>query len=134
MRKRSPIRNGVEYCAAWIALKSMEYAPLGLANRLARFYARLLDRGIPRLRRVARQNLAMALPEFTPLRHAAASAASCRGAQHRSTRCGDTLSSRLMSSELGSGCPPNCGRHALRRRRPTGCRRESSERSIQITC
>jgi KDO2-lipid IV(A) lauroyltransferase len=31
---------------------------------------RLLDAAIPRLRRVARQNLAMALPEFTPQRHA----------------------------------------------------------------
>jgi KDO2-lipid IV(A) lauroyltransferase len=70
MRKRPAIRNGVEYCAAWIALKSLQYAPLPLANRLARFYTRLLDRAIPRLRRVARRNLAMALPEYTPQRHA----------------------------------------------------------------
>ena len=63
-------RNTVEYCAAILALKSLEWSPLPLAHALARGYARLLDLAIPRLRRVARQNLAMALPEFTPKRHA----------------------------------------------------------------
>ena len=63
-------RNVTEYCAAMIALKSMEWSPLPVAHALARAYARLLDIAIPRLRRVARQNLAMALPEFTPQRHA----------------------------------------------------------------
>ena len=35
-----------------------------MASRLARFYVRLLDRAIPRLRRTALRNLAMALPEL----------------------------------------------------------------------
>ena len=63
-------RNVAEYCLAIAALKSLEWSPLPVANALARGYAHLLDLAIPRLRRVARQNLAMALPEFTPRRHA----------------------------------------------------------------
>ena len=70
MSTRSRARNLTEYCAAVVALKSLEWSPLPIANGLARAYVRLLDLGIPRLRRVARQNLAMALPEFTPQRHA----------------------------------------------------------------
>ena len=70
MRTRSTARNVAEYCAAIVALKSLEWSPLPVAHALARAYARLLDLAIPRLRRVARQNLAMALPEFTPRRHA----------------------------------------------------------------
>ena len=35
-----------------------------VAHWLARRYARLLDRAVPRLRRVAFRNLAMALPEL----------------------------------------------------------------------
>jgi Kdo2-lipid IVA lauroyltransferase/acyltransferase len=60
--KRSRSRNLVEYGLALAVLKSLEYAPLPLAHRLARLYTRLLDRAIPRFRRVARRNLAMALP------------------------------------------------------------------------
>ena len=52
----------IEYCAAWIVLKSLEWSPLSVAHGLARFYARLLDLAIPRLRRVAYENLAFALP------------------------------------------------------------------------
>jgi KDO2-lipid IV(A) lauroyltransferase len=70
MRRRTTARNVVEYCAAVAALKSMEWSPMPVARVLARVYVRLLDRAIPRLRRVARQNLAMALPEYTPGRHA----------------------------------------------------------------
>jgi KDO2-lipid IV(A) lauroyltransferase len=70
MRTRSMARNVAEYCAAMVALKSLEWSPLPVAHALARGYARLLDLAIPRLRRVARRNLAMALPEFTPQRHA----------------------------------------------------------------
>jgi KDO2-lipid IV(A) lauroyltransferase len=70
MRTRSTVRNLAEYCAAVVALKSLEWSPLPVAHALAHGYARLLDLAIPRLRRVARQNLAMALPEFTPRRHA----------------------------------------------------------------
>jgi KDO2-lipid IV(A) lauroyltransferase len=70
MRRRSTARNLVEYCLALVAVKSLEYAPLAVSHSLARFYARLLDRAIPRLRRVARRNLALALPELTPAQHA----------------------------------------------------------------
>jgi len=66
MRQRSALRNAAEYCLAVLVLKSLQYAPLAVANALARFYVRLLDRAIPRLRRVARRNLAMALPETPP--------------------------------------------------------------------
>jgi KDO2-lipid IV(A) lauroyltransferase len=70
MRRRSTARNLVEYCLALVVLKSLEYAPLPVAYALGRFYAGLLDRAIPRLRHVARRNLAMALPELMPVRHA----------------------------------------------------------------
>ena len=70
MRRRSQLRNALEYCAAIVALQSLQWAPRPLAFVLARIYTRLLDLAIPRLRRVARRNLAIALPEFTPERHA----------------------------------------------------------------
>jgi KDO2-lipid IV(A) lauroyltransferase len=62
MRQRSAIRNGLEYALALAALKSLEWTPLSMARGLARFYTRILDRAIPRLRWVAEQNLALALP------------------------------------------------------------------------
>ena len=43
-------------------VKSLEWAPEGAAYGLAQVYVRLLDVAIPRLRRVARRNLEMALP------------------------------------------------------------------------
>ena len=69
MRKRPAIRNGVEYAAALIVLKSLQWVPLPVAQWLARGYARLLDLGIPRLRRVAQQNLTMALPGLEEAQH-----------------------------------------------------------------
>ncbi len=45
-------------------MKSLEWAPLAVAYALARGYARLLDRAIPRLRRVADRNLSLAMPEL----------------------------------------------------------------------
>ncbi|HWR50693.1 MAG TPA: lysophospholipid acyltransferase family protein [Bryobacteraceae bacterium] len=63
MKTRSPLRNRIEYAAALTVLKSLEYAPRPVAERLARFYAGLLDRAIPRLRRVALRNLSFALPD-----------------------------------------------------------------------
>jgi KDO2-lipid IV(A) lauroyltransferase len=63
MRTRSAVRNWLEYGAALVVLKTLEWAPLPLAHLLARAYTRLLDLAIPRLRRVALQNLAMALPD-----------------------------------------------------------------------
>jgi KDO2-lipid IV(A) lauroyltransferase len=71
MRTRSAIRNRAEYGAALVVLKSLEWAPRPLAQGLARTYARLLDAVLPRLRRVALQNLAMAMPELQTPRHAA---------------------------------------------------------------
>ena len=69
MRTRSAIRNGAEYSAAVVVLKTLEWAPLAVANPLARAYARLLDLALPRLRRVAYRNLAIALPELGAPRH-----------------------------------------------------------------
>ena len=69
MRTRSAIRNGAEYGAALAVLKTLEWAPPALANRMARVYAGLLDRAIPRLRRVAYRNLSLALPELGVARH-----------------------------------------------------------------
>src|SRR5580704_17806832 len=69
MRTRTAIRNRTEYGAALMVLKTLEWAPLAVANPLARMYARLLDMALPRLRRVAYRNLAMALPELGAARH-----------------------------------------------------------------
>ena len=63
MRQRSGLRNSIEYGFAVLALSSLAYSPLPVANRLARVYTRLLDLALPRLRRVALANLAMALPD-----------------------------------------------------------------------
>jgi KDO2-lipid IV(A) lauroyltransferase len=41
---------------------SLAIAPLPLARLLSKFYARLLDRAVPKLRRTAYRNLAIALP------------------------------------------------------------------------
>jgi Kdo2-lipid IVA lauroyltransferase/acyltransferase len=62
MRRRSSIRNWTEYALALAVVGSLRWTPLALSNWLARRYAGLLDRAIPRLRRVARANLAFALP------------------------------------------------------------------------
>src|SRR5579863_4007090 len=65
METRPAIRNWAEYLVAWTALKSLEWLPLPAAHRLARGYVRLfLDRALPRLRRTANRNLAMAMPEL----------------------------------------------------------------------
>ena len=64
MRRRSAVRNSLEYITALAAMKSLEWTPLPMAARLAQAYARMLDRGLPRLRRVADINLSFALPEL----------------------------------------------------------------------
>lgn len=68
MRRRSALRNRLEYFAAICALASLEKTPLPLAERLSRSYAHLLDLAIPRLRRVAHRNLALAMPELSQAR------------------------------------------------------------------
>jgi Kdo2-lipid IVA lauroyltransferase/acyltransferase len=70
LKRRSTLRNQAEYALVLCVLKSLEWAPLGLANRLARFYVGLLDRFVPRLRRVALRNLSLALPELAAAKHA----------------------------------------------------------------
>lgn len=70
MRRRSRLRDAAEYALALAVTGSLEWAPPGVAARLARFYVRALDRAVPRLRRTAMQNLALALPELGPESHA----------------------------------------------------------------
>ncbi len=70
MRRRCRLRDAWEYALARAVVGSLEWAPPGVASHLARFYVRLLDRAIPRLRRTAMRNLAMALPEFGAAGHA----------------------------------------------------------------
>src|SRR5713226_4711170 len=67
MRHRSWLRDVVEYWIAIAVLISLAYTPLSISNSLARFYTRLLDLAMPRLRRVAFRNLQMALPDLKPL-------------------------------------------------------------------
>jgi KDO2-lipid IV(A) lauroyltransferase len=64
MANRSFVRNAVEFAAAMAVLKPLEWAPLPAARALSGAYARLLDLGIPRLRRVAMRNLEMAMPNL----------------------------------------------------------------------
>jgi Kdo2-lipid IVA lauroyltransferase/acyltransferase len=68
MRRRSALRNVLEYWMALAVVDSLAWAPLPVANWLARRYVGLLDAALPRLRRVALSNLAMALPDLD--RHA----------------------------------------------------------------
>jgi KDO2-lipid IV(A) lauroyltransferase len=64
MRRRSVVRDTLEYWLALAVVNSLAYTPLPVANWLARRYAGLLDLALPRLRRVALSNLAMALPDL----------------------------------------------------------------------
>jgi KDO2-lipid IV(A) lauroyltransferase len=66
MRRRSAFRNAVEYGITRVVVCSLAAAPPGLAYRVARFYAGLLDRFVPRLRQSAMRNLELAFPEWTP--------------------------------------------------------------------
>jgi Kdo2-lipid IVA lauroyltransferase/acyltransferase len=54
------VRHLVEYAAARFVVATLEWSPLPIANALSRLYARLLDLLIPRLRRVAHRNIAIA--------------------------------------------------------------------------
>lgn len=57
------MRRLLELAAARFTLATLQWTPLPVANRLAYVYARLLDVAIPRLRRTAYRNLALALPQ-----------------------------------------------------------------------
>lgn len=63
MKNRSALRNRLEYWAALGVLASLKYTPRPVAERVARACAALLDGALPRLRRVALRNLALAMPE-----------------------------------------------------------------------
>jgi len=65
LKRRSALRNLIEYWLALGVIKSLEWAPGGLGWLLARAYGRLLELAVPRLRRVAMRNLNMALPELS---------------------------------------------------------------------
>lgn len=66
MRQRSPVRNRLEYWLALAVVKALEWTPAGPAHALARTAVRIfLDWPLPKLRRTAERNLAMALPEFS---------------------------------------------------------------------
>jgi KDO2-lipid IV(A) lauroyltransferase len=54
------------YWAAQFVLWTLRRSPRALADSLARFYTRLLDLALPRLRRVGYRNLSMALPSADP--------------------------------------------------------------------
>lgn len=66
MRRRSRVRDTLEYWLALAVVQSLAWSPLPVARYLARGYAGLLDLAVPRLRRVALANLEMALPELGP--------------------------------------------------------------------
>ncbi len=70
MRRRSGLRNILEYSVALCVIKTLEWAPLGAAYWLGSRYAALLDRAVPRLRGVALRNLRMAMPELSEERRA----------------------------------------------------------------
>jgi Kdo2-lipid IVA lauroyltransferase/acyltransferase len=62
-RKRSALRNALEAGLAHVLVSWLEYAPRPIANRLGIACARVLDVAIPRLRRIAYRNLALAYPD-----------------------------------------------------------------------
>jgi Kdo2-lipid IVA lauroyltransferase/acyltransferase len=69
MKSRSGVRDTLEYWLALGVVQSLGLAPLPMANMLARGYARMLDLALPRLRRTALSNLAMAMPELGRQEH-----------------------------------------------------------------
>ena len=62
MGRRSAFRNAVEAGLARILIATLAYAPEPVADRIGQACATLLDTAIPRLRRIADQNLARAWP------------------------------------------------------------------------
>jgi KDO2-lipid IV(A) lauroyltransferase len=64
LRKKSQLREALEYWLARGVMASLAIGPRRVAFALARIYTRALDLAIPRLRRVAMRNLAMALPNL----------------------------------------------------------------------
>src|SRR5579862_3931671 len=69
MRQRSAVRDTLEYWMALAVVATLQWPPRRVAHWLARGYAGLLDLALPRLRRTALANLAMALPDLSPREH-----------------------------------------------------------------
>jgi KDO2-lipid IV(A) lauroyltransferase len=65
-QKKNRTQLWAEYIFAYCLVTALRFLPLGLAAWLAASAAKVLDRAVPRLRRIARLNLAMALPELDP--------------------------------------------------------------------
>lgn len=59
---RSSFRNWSEYIAVRSALATLSWTPAPLAESIAQVYAKALDQFVPRLRRIALDNLRQALP------------------------------------------------------------------------
>lgn len=62
MATRSEFRNRLEAAIARSLLLSLEYTPRRFSESLGILYAKLLDRAIPRFRRIAHRNLTLAYP------------------------------------------------------------------------
>lgn len=62
--KKSAAQINFEYWLARTAIALLEFTPLPVANAIGRFYGRVLDLALPRLRRIAMFNLSMALPQL----------------------------------------------------------------------
>jgi KDO2-lipid IV(A) lauroyltransferase len=58
------VRNWLEYAAVRVMVATLRFPPRNVAGSLARGYAGLLDRAVPRLRRTAMRNLELAMPEL----------------------------------------------------------------------
>ncbi|HEY3456626.1 MAG TPA: lysophospholipid acyltransferase family protein [Bryobacteraceae bacterium] len=63
-QKKSGAQLWAEYILAYSLVAALRFLPRAAAQQVALGAAKLLDKAIPRLRRIARQNLAMALPEL----------------------------------------------------------------------
>lgn len=59
---RSQLRDWPEYLVIRFMLATMAHGPFALSMSLGRFYASILDKLVPRLRRVAQENLTLAMP------------------------------------------------------------------------
>jgi Kdo2-lipid IVA lauroyltransferase/acyltransferase len=67
-QKKNGTQLWAEYILAYSLVTALRFLPRALAEGLAAGAVKLLDRAVPRLRRIARLNLAMALPELDPAR------------------------------------------------------------------
>jgi Kdo2-lipid IVA lauroyltransferase/acyltransferase len=63
-QKKSSIQIWLEYAVAGSLIGVLRFAPLGIANALARATAHLLDLSLPKLRRTGLKNLSFAFPNL----------------------------------------------------------------------